>query len=186
MRERDGRETLWMTQQAPEFGEQLAHEDLAAVLGLPADRLDHDWPVEIVSTGLATIVVPVADRDALGAIDLDRDAYDAVTGDRDAQNVWRTRSRGATTTTSLSACSHRSTTYWRTPRLAPRTAVWPRISPDTRCSAALPSRPVSSRATRWGDRRCCISRLTAAARISASESAAASSPSLVATCSKWP
>ncbi len=69
VRERDGRETLWMTQQAAEFGEQLAHEDLAAVLGLPADRLDHDWPVEIVSTGLATIVVPVADRDALGAID---------------------------------------------------------------------------------------------------------------------
>jgi len=87
VRERDDRETLWMTQQSPEFGEQLAHEDLAAVLGLPADRLDHDWPVEIVSTGLATIVVPVADRDALEAIDLDRDAYDAVTGDRDAKNV---------------------------------------------------------------------------------------------------
>ncbi|MDS0220052.1 PhzF family phenazine biosynthesis protein [Haloarcula sp. S1AR25-5A] len=87
VRERDGRETLWMTQQAPEFGEQLAHADLAAVLGLSVDRLDQDWPVEIVSTGLATIVVPVADRDALEAIDLDRDAYDAVTGDREAKNV---------------------------------------------------------------------------------------------------
>ncbi|KAA9400088.1 PhzF family phenazine biosynthesis protein [Haloarcula sp. CBA1130] len=87
VRGRDGRETLWMTQQSPEFGEQLAHADLAAVLGLPADRLDHDWPVAIVSTGLPTIVVPVADRDALEAIELDRDAYDAVTGDREAKNV---------------------------------------------------------------------------------------------------
>ena len=87
VRERDGRETLWMTQQPPEFGDELAHEDLAAVLGLPTERLDREWPVEIVSTGLATIVVPVADRDALAAIDVDRAAYDAVTGDREAKNV---------------------------------------------------------------------------------------------------
>ncbi|MFB6222076.1 MAG: PhzF family phenazine biosynthesis protein [Haloarcula sp.] len=87
VRQRDGHETLWMTQQSPEFGEQLAHDELAAVLGLSTDRLDRDWPVEIVSTGLETIVVPLADRDALEAIDMDRDAYDAVTDDREAKNV---------------------------------------------------------------------------------------------------
>ena len=83
----DGRETLWMTQREPEFGDRLDHAALADVLGLPATALDTDWPVEVVSTGLPTIVVPLADRDALTAIDLDRTAYDRVTGDRDAKNV---------------------------------------------------------------------------------------------------
>ena len=58
IRERDGTETLWMTQQPPEFGEVLDHEPLAEVLGLPVE-----------------------------GIDLDRDAYERVTDDRDAKLV---------------------------------------------------------------------------------------------------
>ncbi|MFB6138957.1 MAG: PhzF family phenazine biosynthesis protein [Halosimplex sp.] len=87
VRERDGRETLWMTQQPPEFGDELAHEALAAVLGLDVDDLDGNYPVQVVSTGLPTVVVPLADRAALERIDVDRDAYDRVTGDREAKNV---------------------------------------------------------------------------------------------------
>jgi trans-2,3-dihydro-3-hydroxyanthranilate isomerase len=85
-REGDG-ETLWMTQRAPAFGERLAHESLAAVLGLGADALDDEWPVQVVSTGLPTGVVPLADRGALSSIDVDRVAYDRMTGDREAKNV---------------------------------------------------------------------------------------------------
>ncbi len=87
VRERDGAETLWMTQQPPEFGDRLDHDDLADVLGLAPDDLGRDWPVQVVSTGLPTIVVPLADRDALERIDVDRAAYDAVTGDREAKNA---------------------------------------------------------------------------------------------------
>ncbi|MEF8886467.1 MAG: PhzF family phenazine biosynthesis protein [Haloarculaceae archaeon] len=87
VRERDGRGTLWMTQQPPEFGETLAHDRLAAVLGLSADRLDTDWPVQVVSTGLPTVIVPLVDRSALTDIDLDRGAYDDLTGDREAKLV---------------------------------------------------------------------------------------------------
>lgn len=87
VRRRDGRETLWMTQRPPTFGEELEHARLAEVLGLQVADLDGDWPVQVVSTGLPTIVVPVADRTALSSIDLDRAAYDAVTGDREAKNV---------------------------------------------------------------------------------------------------
>jgi trans-2,3-dihydro-3-hydroxyanthranilate isomerase len=86
-RERDGAETLWMTQQPPEFGETLAPEPLAEVLGLGVEQLDTDWPVQAVSTGLPTIIVPLTDRDALEAIDLDRDAYERVTGDRDEKLI---------------------------------------------------------------------------------------------------
>ncbi|WP_159902764.1 PhzF family phenazine biosynthesis protein [Salinirussus salinus] len=87
VRERDGRETLWMTQQPPEFGDELDHGRLAGVLGLSADRLDTDWPVQVVSTGLPTVLVPLADREALTDIDLDRGAYDDLTGDREAKLV---------------------------------------------------------------------------------------------------
>ena len=86
-REVDGNETLWMTQQTPEFGEILDHEPLAEVHGLPVGKLDADWPVQVVSTGLPTIIVPLVDREALEGIDLDRGAYERVTGDRDAKLV---------------------------------------------------------------------------------------------------
>lgn len=83
----DGAETLWMTQQPPEFGETLDRGDLADVLSLDADAIASDWPVQVVSTGLPTIVVPLADRAALVDAAVDPAAYDAVTGDRAAKNV---------------------------------------------------------------------------------------------------
>lgn len=87
VRQVSGTETLWMRQQPPNFGETLAHADLAPVLGLPVDRLDRDWPVQVVSTGLPTIVVPLVDRAALAGIDLDRPAYDDLVTGRDAKLV---------------------------------------------------------------------------------------------------
>jgi trans-2,3-dihydro-3-hydroxyanthranilate isomerase len=87
VRERDGRETLWMRQREPEFGEELSHEQLADVLGLSPARLDDEWPVQVVSTGLPTIVVPLVDREALTSIDLDHEAYDDLVEDREAKLV---------------------------------------------------------------------------------------------------
>ncbi|MHB9287620.1 PhzF family phenazine biosynthesis protein [Halobacteriales archaeon Cl-PHB] len=85
--ETDGPETYWMTQQAPEFGETLAQEDLADLLSLDATDLDADWPVQVVSTGLPTLVVPLTDRDGLERAAVDDAAYERVTGDREAKNV---------------------------------------------------------------------------------------------------
>jgi trans-2,3-dihydro-3-hydroxyanthranilate isomerase len=76
-----------MTQQPPEFGDLLDHGDIAAVLGLDATDLDDGWPVQVVSTGLPTIVVPLSDLEALTRVELDRAAYESVTGDREAKNV---------------------------------------------------------------------------------------------------
>jgi trans-2,3-dihydro-3-hydroxyanthranilate isomerase len=87
VRERDDHETLWMTQQPPAFTRELSHEALAAVLSLDLAALDTRWPVQIVSTGLPTIVVPLDSREALTDIEVDRDAYDTVTGGREAKNV---------------------------------------------------------------------------------------------------
>jgi len=80
-------ETLWMRQQPPEFGKQLAHDELAAVLGLNSEQFDTDSPVQVVSTGLPTIIVPLRDREALTGIDLDLDAYEDLVDDREAKLV---------------------------------------------------------------------------------------------------
>lgn len=88
VREREGRETLWMTQQEPTFGERLDHDILADVLGLPTGALDETWPVQVVSTGLPTVIVPLVDRDALESISLDRTAYDTLVAGRDAKLVF--------------------------------------------------------------------------------------------------
>jgi trans-2,3-dihydro-3-hydroxyanthranilate isomerase len=83
----DGTETLWMRQRPPTFGSRRSHEEAAAVLGLPVDALDHDSPVQELSTGLPTVVVPLRDREALTDVDVDRPAYDAFVEGRDAKNV---------------------------------------------------------------------------------------------------
>lgn len=76
-----------MRQRPPEFGETLDHDTLATVLGLDADHLDHDFPVQVVSTGLLTIIVPLVDRAALTDIELDLDAYHDLVDDRKAKLV---------------------------------------------------------------------------------------------------
>ena len=78
---------LWMHQRPPEFGERLAHDDLATVLGLDLGQLDTDYPVQVVSTGLPTIIVPLRNRDALTGIDLDLDAYYDLVEGREAKLI---------------------------------------------------------------------------------------------------
>lgn len=51
------------------------------------DQVDPSIPVQVVSTGLPAIIVPLVDRTALEAIDLDRRAYDALVADREAKLV---------------------------------------------------------------------------------------------------
>ena len=87
VREHDGHETLWMEQQPPEFGPELSHKALADVLSLDDATIDTDLPVQVVSTGLPTIIVPLHSREALTDIEMNRGAYDAVTGDREAKSI---------------------------------------------------------------------------------------------------
>lgn len=87
VREREGQERLWMHQQPPEFGATLPHSRLGAVLGLDSADVDDGWPVQVVSTGLPTIIVPLVDRTALEGIELDRAAYDNLVQRRDAKLV---------------------------------------------------------------------------------------------------
>ena len=61
----------WMTQQRPRFGEELRERDaVAAAAGLVPEDLDPELPIQIVSTGLAPLLVPVHDDSTLRRAEL--------------------------------------------------------------------------------------------------------------------
>ncbi|KAB1197575.1 MULTISPECIES: PhzF family phenazine biosynthesis protein [Haloferax] len=84
----NGGEEYWMTQNAPEFGPELAHERLAEVLSLDVSDLDTDWPVQVVSTGLPAVMIPLRDRDALGRCEVDPKAYRAFVDEVGVDNLF--------------------------------------------------------------------------------------------------
>jgi trans-2,3-dihydro-3-hydroxyanthranilate isomerase len=56
---------LWMNQLQPQFGEQFDIKKIAKVLELSDKDILPDYPIEIVSTGLPFILVPLANLSAL-------------------------------------------------------------------------------------------------------------------------
>jgi len=71
----DGTERYWMQQVAPAFSEGLDRDAAAAVIGLDEGDV-HDVPIDVVSTGLPTLVVPLRDRDAVECASTQPDAYE--------------------------------------------------------------------------------------------------------------
>ncbi len=64
---------LWMRQNPPVFGERLAAESVASVLGLDASDIDGRFPVQEVSTGVPFIIVPLKTLEALQRIQVNLD-----------------------------------------------------------------------------------------------------------------
>lgn len=54
-----------MRQCNPEFGAELPRQEVARTIGIPADELSPDWPVQIVSTGLPFAIVPLRKLETL-------------------------------------------------------------------------------------------------------------------------
>jgi trans-2,3-dihydro-3-hydroxyanthranilate isomerase len=65
-----------MVQNAAEFGDELDPEAALAVVGLGPADVNPELPPQIVSTGLPTAIVPVADEAAVGRAEPDFDAID--------------------------------------------------------------------------------------------------------------
>ena len=60
---------VFVSQQKPIFGEQIAVEEIAPTLGLSAEDLtESEMTPQIVSTGLKDILIPVCDQDTLARI----------------------------------------------------------------------------------------------------------------------
>jgi trans-2,3-dihydro-3-hydroxyanthranilate isomerase len=66
---------LWMEQRPPVFGETFDRGRVGRVLGLGGGRIDPDYPVQEVSTGLPAILVPLKDLAALRQSEVDRQGY---------------------------------------------------------------------------------------------------------------
>jgi trans-2,3-dihydro-3-hydroxyanthranilate isomerase len=64
---------LFMGQPLPEFQHPLDYaEEIAELLGLPESSIDsNDYPIQIVSTGLPVLFVPIISLEALGEISID-------------------------------------------------------------------------------------------------------------------
>ena len=61
----DGRIFGEMRQRDPEFGVTFSREEVARVIGIAADEIPPEWPVQIVSTGLPFAIVGIRDQKTL-------------------------------------------------------------------------------------------------------------------------
>ncbi|MXR40910.1 PhzF family phenazine biosynthesis isomerase [Halobaculum sp. WSA2] len=83
----DAREEYWMRQIPPEFGETVPAGVAADVLGLDTADVDAEYPVRAVSTGLPTLVVPLASVDAVERAATTEPAYGEFIDEYGGHNV---------------------------------------------------------------------------------------------------
>lgn len=69
---------LWMRQAPPKFGSSPSREILAQVLGLDGADFHADYLPEEVSTGLPTLVVPLASLDAVRRAEVELESYNRL------------------------------------------------------------------------------------------------------------
>lgn len=82
-----GRSVLWMKQMPPQFGGRIDAGRVAEVLGIAASDIEAHWPVEEVSTGFPTLIIPLKSLAALKQVRIDREKYFALIGDAWAKLV---------------------------------------------------------------------------------------------------
>lgn len=70
--------TVFMEQTLPVFESEIVRDEVAGSLGIGIDALDPDMPVQVVSTGLRDIMVPVISLRALAGLEPDFDRIAAV------------------------------------------------------------------------------------------------------------
>ena len=69
-------EILWMKQKSPQFGSTYAREYIAGLIGLDSGAVDERFPVEEVSTGFFSLMVPLKTLDDVRRARINRDEYD--------------------------------------------------------------------------------------------------------------
>jgi len=67
----DGQVFGEMRQRDPEFGVTFSRAEVARVIGLAADEIPPEWPIEIVSTGLAFAIVGIRNQETLTNLKFD-------------------------------------------------------------------------------------------------------------------
>src|SRR5438309_6453495 len=61
----DGQVFGEMRQRDPEFGVTFSHAEVARVIGIAADEIPAEWPVQVVSTGLPFAIIGIRNQETL-------------------------------------------------------------------------------------------------------------------------
>lgn len=69
-----------MSQNAPEFGEIIAKEEIAEAFGITEDEIRDDFPCEWVSTGLEAVLIPLKSRESLKKVIWNKETFKAYIG----------------------------------------------------------------------------------------------------------
>lgn len=72
---------LWMKQMAPQYGKTCEAGTLARVLGIAESDIDPHSPIEEVSTGFPTLIVPLVNLAAIKQAKINKDEYFALVKD---------------------------------------------------------------------------------------------------------
>jgi len=72
---KDAVDILWMKQKAPEFGRSYNSKMIAEIIGLESNLIDTRFPIQEVSTGFFSLIVPIKSLDAMKKANIDRHAY---------------------------------------------------------------------------------------------------------------
>jgi len=72
---------LWMRQMLPQIGKQLEVSNLVDVLGIGLSDIDLQTPIEEISTGFPTLIVPLKNLTALKRVKINKDKCSALVAD---------------------------------------------------------------------------------------------------------
>lgn len=68
-------EVLWMKQNEPTFGQVLDRKIVSDVLNIDSEYIDEQFPIQEVSTGLPSIIVPLKSLEAVKKVNINREKY---------------------------------------------------------------------------------------------------------------
>jgi len=80
-------DTLWMKQLQPTFGQTFDAGLISQILSIDMRELDHRFPIQEVSTGTPSIIVPLKTLDALKRVRIARDKYFKLIKDTQAKTI---------------------------------------------------------------------------------------------------
>lgn len=78
---------LWMKQLQPIFGKEFDPKLISEILNLDLNDIDIRFPIQIVSTGLPTIIVPLKTLDAIKRVKLSNKKYFQLINSIDAKTI---------------------------------------------------------------------------------------------------
>ena len=80
-------DTLWMKQLQPTFGNKFDPDDVSKILNLKESEFDNNFPIQLVSTGLPVIIVPLKNLNSVKKVRINRIKYNDFIANIEAKTV---------------------------------------------------------------------------------------------------